>query len=126
MEEYIIQGYQFEICLRIRGPNVTNPRKYGLMTVECLLLKKKKIKKNVGKYKQLHYLLKILLFSCYCDLLTLKMMNLANVLSVLTDQLHCQLTRGEKTACSPVLVCFFWGIVIRKKKEDLVVLVSLE
>lgn len=39
MEEYIIQGYQFEICLRITGPNVTNPRKYGLMTVECLLLK---------------------------------------------------------------------------------------
>lgn len=46
MEEYIIQGYQFEICLRITGPNVTNPRKYGLMTVGCLLLKenKKKIK----------------------------------------------------------------------------------
>lgn len=44
-------------------------------------------------------------------------MNLANVLSVLTDQLHCQLTRGAKTACSPVLVCFFWGIVIRKKKK---------
>lgn len=37
-----MQGYQFEICLRIRGPNVTNPRKYGILTVECLLLKKKK------------------------------------------------------------------------------------
>lgn len=90
MEEYIIQGYQFEICLRISGPNVTNPRKYGLMTVECVLLKKKEKKKerNLGKYKQPHYLLKIPLFFCYCDLQTLKMMTLANVLSVLTVQLH--------------------------------------